>query len=218
MKTHNPVSYLSQHPQNGTSLGKLDRSGRSLDEYIRIMMADTTTLRARNGSYLEMLIASWVYCHNFLIKDPRTGLTPVETHLGLWRAANITSLNKCINEAPRLNKNSTVGKMQQMLQKAYKRNKVDYNINEAGNKQQRKQLQEKGTVLQIDEITNKFPPLTVVILKTDLTMSKVDKRSPNVGPYFVISHHNENVNLMEIKTGKNTRKVMQKYPEAPTIR
>ena len=45
VKTHNPVSYLSQHPQTGTSLGKLDRSGRSLDEYIRIMMSDTTTRR-----------------------------------------------------------------------------------------------------------------------------------------------------------------------------
>ena len=43
VRTHNPVSYLSQHPQTGTSLGKLDRMGRLLDEYIRIMMSYTTT-------------------------------------------------------------------------------------------------------------------------------------------------------------------------------
>ena len=123
IRTHNPVSYLSQHPQTGTSLGKLDRMGRSLDEYIRIEMADTTTPRARDGSYLEMLIQSWTYCHNFLTKDPRTGLTPVEAHLGLWRASNITSFNQCIEEAPALKKDSTVGRMQQLLQKAYERKK-----------------------------------------------------------------------------------------------
>ena len=206
VRTHNPVSYVSQHPQTGISLGKLDRTGRSLDEYIRIMISDTTTPRARDGSYLEILIASWVYSHNFLIKDPRTGLTPVETHLGMWRAANITSLNKCIEEAPRLNRNSTVGKMQEMLQKAYKRKKVYDNINEAANKQKRKQLQEKGTVLQLEDIANKCPPLTMVILKTDLTRSKVERRSPNVRPYLVISHRNGNVNLMELKTGKILRR------------
>ena len=30
IRTHNPVSYLSQHPQTGTSLGKLDRMGARL--------------------------------------------------------------------------------------------------------------------------------------------------------------------------------------------
>ena len=37
-------------------------------------------------------------------------------------------------------------------------------------------------------------------------MSKVDKISPNLGPFFVISHHNEMVNMMELKTGKILRR------------
>jgi len=140
VRSHHPVSYLSQHPQTGTSLGKLDRMGRSLDEFLRIMMADTTTPRARDGSYLEMLIASWTYSHNFLIKDPRTGMTPAEAHLGLWRAENVTSFNQCIEEAPTLSKDSTVGKMQHLLQKAYERKKMMDNISESANKLRHKQL------------------------------------------------------------------------------
>ena len=83
----------------------------------------------------------------------------------MWRAANITSLNQCIEEAPRLSEESTVGKMQQMLEKAYERKKVEDNINEAANKLKRKQLQEKGTVMQVEEIAAKCPPLSIVILK-----------------------------------------------------
>ena len=49
VRTHNPLSYLSQHPQTDTSLGKLDRLGRSLDEYIGIKMSDTTKPRARDA-------------------------------------------------------------------------------------------------------------------------------------------------------------------------
>ena len=153
-----------------------------------------------------MLINSWTFCHNFLTKDPRTGLTPVEAHLGLWRAANITSFNQCIDEAPELRKDSTVGTMQQILHKAYERKKMADNISEAANKQRRKQLNEKRTVLEPEDIISKFPPLTIILLKTDLTMSKVDKRSPNLGPFFVISHKNGMVNMMELKTGKILRR------------
>tara|TARA_B110001452_G_scaffold127949_1_gene106307 strand:- start:68 stop:1939 length:1872 start_codon:yes stop_codon:yes gene_type:complete len=206
VRTHNPVSYLSQHPQTGTSLGKLDRMGRSLDEYIRIMMADTTTPRARDGSYLEMLISSWTYSHNFLIKDPRTGITPAEAHLGLWRAENVTSFNQCIEEAPKLNKSSTVGKMQQLLQKAYERKKVVDNITESANDLRSKQLHQRGTVLEAEDINKMFPPLTIVLLKTDLSMSKVDRRSPNLGPFFVISQNQNVINMMELKTGKILRR------------
>ena len=206
VRTHNPVSYLSQHPQTGTSLGKLDRMGRSLDEYIRIMMADTTTPRARDGSYLEMLIASWTYSHNFLIKDPRTGITPAEAHLGLWRAENVTSFNQCIEEAPLLDKNSTVGKMQKLLHKAYERKKMMDNITESANKLRSKQLNQRGVVLEPEDINKKFPPLSIVLLKTDVSMSKVDKRSPNLGPFFVISQNENVINMMELKTGKILRR------------
>ena len=133
MRTHNPTSYVSAHPQTGTSLGKLERTGRSLDEYIRLMMVDTSKPRARDGSYIKMLIAAWTYSHNHLMKDKRTGITPVEAHLGLWRASNITSWNKHIEEAPPLEKDSKLGKMQSMLQMAYNRKKVHNNINEAAN-------------------------------------------------------------------------------------
>ena len=180
--------------------------GRSLDEYIRIMMADTTTPRARDGSYLEMLISSWTYSNNFLIKDPRTGITPAEAHLGLWRAENVTNFNQCIEEAPRLNRNSTVGKMQHLLQKAYERKKMVDNITESANKLSRKQLNQRGTVLESEDIKKRFPPLTIVLLKTDVYMSKVDRRSPNLGPFFVISHNHNVINLMELKTGKILRR------------
>ena len=169
-------------------------------------MADTTTPREKDGSYLEMLISSWTYSNNFLIKDPRTGITPAEAHLGLWRAENITSFNQCIEEAPTLNRDSPVGRMQQLLQKAYERKKMADNITEAANELRRKQLNERGTVLENEDITNKFPPLTIVLLKTDLSMSKVNKRSPNLGPFFVISHHHGMINMMELKTRKIMRK------------
>ena len=206
VRTHNPVSYLSHHPQTGTSLGKLDRMGRSLDEYVRIMMADTTTPRARDGSYLAMLISSWVYCNNFLIKDPRTGITPAEAHLGLWRAENLTAFNRDIKEGPTLDRNSTTGKLQHLLQKAYERKKMVDNITKSANNLRRKQLNQRGTVLETEDIREKFPPLTIVLLKTDLAMSKVDKRSPNLGPFFVISQKHNVINMMELKTGKILRR------------
>ena len=92
--------------------------------------------------------------------------------------------------------------MQQLLQKAYERKKMADNITEAANELRRKQLNERGTALEYEYITSKFPPLTIVLLKTDLSMSKVDKRSPNLGPFFVVSHHNGMINMMELKTGK----------------
>ena len=107
------------------------------------MMADTSTPRARDGSYLKMLISAWTYSQNFLIKDRRTGVTPVEAHLGLWRASNITSWNQCIEEAPPLEKEYTLGKMQSMLQMAYNRKKMNNNINKGANKEKRKQLKDR---------------------------------------------------------------------------
>ena len=35
IRTHNPTSYLTVHPQTGTALGKLDIIGRDLKESIR---------------------------------------------------------------------------------------------------------------------------------------------------------------------------------------
>ena len=221
VRTHNPVSYLSQHPQTGTSLGKLDRMGRSLDEYLRIRMSDTTTPRARDGSYVAMLIYAWVYCNNFLIKDPRTGITPAEAHLGLWRAENLTTLNRNIIEGPTLDRNSTTGKLQHLLEKAYERKKMVDNITKSANELRRKQLNQRGTVLETEDIREMFPPLTVVLLKTDLNMSKVDKRSPNLGPFFVISHKNNVINMMELKTGKilrrSYRNIVELLPSAELL-
>ena len=37
-------------------------------------------------------------------------------------------------------------------------------------------------------------------------MSKVDKRSPNLGPFFVISQNQNVINMMELKTGKILRR------------
>ena len=108
------------------------------------MMADTSTPRARDGSYLKKLISAWKYSHNHLMKDQRTGLTPVEAHLGLWRASNITSWNQCIEEAPPLEKDSTLGKMQVMLQAAYNRKKVHNNINEAANNEKKETIKGEG--------------------------------------------------------------------------
>ena len=176
VRTHNPTSYLSQHPQTGTSLGKLDQMGRSLDEYVRLMMANSEKPRARDGSYLEMLVAAWTYNNNFLTKDRKTKRTPAEAHLGLWRASNLTAWNHSVKEAPTLGKESTLGKMQEMLQMAYERKKVEDNIMDAANREKRKQLKERGTILEDEEAAELFPIFTVVVLKTDLTRIKTDKR------------------------------------------
>jgi len=80
------------------------------------------------------------------------------------------------------------------------------NITKSANDLRRKQLNQRGTVLETEDIREMFPPLTVVLLKTDLNRSKVDKRSPNLGPFFVISHKNNVINMMELKTGKILRR------------
>jgi hypothetical protein len=88
--------------------------------------------------------------------------------------------------------------MQHLLQKAYERKKMVDNITESANKLRTKQLNQRGTVLYSEDINKKFPPLTIVLLKTDLSMSKVGKRSPNLGPFFVISQNQNVINMMEL--------------------
>ena len=38
---HDHTSYINMHPKTGTSLGKLDRAGRSLPETARLDVANT---------------------------------------------------------------------------------------------------------------------------------------------------------------------------------
>ena len=45
-----------------------------------------------DGSYTQLLVASWIYYYNFLKKDPRTQKTPAEVHLGSLRARNIKAM------------------------------------------------------------------------------------------------------------------------------
>jgi hypothetical protein len=96
--------------------------------------------------------------------------------------------------------------MQKLLHKAYERKKMMDNITESANKLRSKQLNQRGVLLESEDINRKFPPLSIVLLKTDVSRSKVDKRSPNLGPFFVISQHKNVINMMELKTGKILRR------------
>ena len=134
------------HPQTGTSLGKLDRAERSLDEYIITMIAQSNT--PLDGSYIELLVASWCYNNIFLRRDPRTQLTPDAVHLGTWKVRNLTSWQYSIQENPPLSEESTFGIIQHMLQLSYERKKVEDNISEVANNEKRKQLREHNTILE----------------------------------------------------------------------
>ena len=80
IRTHNPTSYLTMHPQTGTPLGKLDVIGRQLKETVRMEIA-SKPLRSY-GSTIEPMVKAWAYIHNFLTRDARTRKTPAEVHLG----------------------------------------------------------------------------------------------------------------------------------------
>ena len=57
IRTHNPTSYLTMHPQTGTALGKLDGIGRHLKEAVRLEIA-RKPLRA-DGSTIELIVKAW---------------------------------------------------------------------------------------------------------------------------------------------------------------
>ena len=116
--THNPTSYINMHPQTGTSLGKLDKAGRSLQETVRLDVASTKT--PTDGSYIQLLVESWNYYNNFLKKDPRRKKMPAEVHLGSWKASNTSAMYKNIRKAEQVDKDTTMGKLQEMLELAYK--------------------------------------------------------------------------------------------------
>jgi hypothetical protein len=86
IRTHNPTSYLTMHPQTGTALGKLDVIGRQLKEAVRMEIASRPL--QSDGSTIKLMVKAWAYTHNFLTRDARTGKTPAEVHLGSWRAKN----------------------------------------------------------------------------------------------------------------------------------
>ena len=143
-----------------------------------------------------------------LTRDRKTQLTQAEAHFGLWRATNLKTWNNSVREAPTLGEGSTLGRMQQMLHLAYERKKMEDNIRERTIRDMESKLKRSGTILQDEEIANTFPVMSVVVLKIDATRSKQDKRPPNIGPFFVISHckQKRETNLMELRTGKILRR------------
>ena len=62
--------------------------------------------------------------------------------------------------------------------------------------------------MEDQEIAERFPVMSVVILKLDLARSKIDKRATNICPFFVIAHCKTTrvTNLMELISGKIVRR------------
>ena len=150
IRTHNPTSYLTMHPQTGTALGKLDAMGRHLKEAVRLEIA-RKPLRA-DGSTIELIVKAWAYTHNFLTRDARTKKTPAEVHLGSWRAKNKEQIMFTITRYSEAGEETALGNLKTMLELAYERKKVLDNINEAANKEKRRQLRDHGTVLEETDI------------------------------------------------------------------
>ena len=186
IRTNNPTSYLTMHPQTGTALGKLDVMERQLKEAVRLEIA-RKPLRP-DGSTIELIVKAWAYTHNFLTKDPRTKKTLAEVHLGSWRAKNKERLMYTIKKYSEAGEETAVGNLKTMLELSYERKKVLDNINEAANNEKRKQLRDHGTVLEEKDIAERFPVGGLVMLKSDHHQSRIDVRPPNYGPFYKLAH------------------------------
>ena len=110
IRTHNPMSYLTMHPQTGTPLGKLDVIGGQLKEAVRMEIASKPI--QSDGSTIKLMVKAWAYIHSFLTRDARTRKTPAEVHLGSWRAKNKVQVMFTIKKHSQVREETALGNLQ----------------------------------------------------------------------------------------------------------
>ena len=167
--------------------------------------------------HAELLISAFQFQVNFYLPAETTQLVPAQLHLGAVQASNIMTLSSNVQKCP-LPQSQVVSNMQQLLKYARNVNLAQENAVESNRKAQERQIREKGRVKDQGSVFEKFHPLDVLFVKTELSNeSKLTTAARFSGPVVILSVHpvSEQLNLFDLLTAqvmtKNYKQVREVF-------
>ena len=213
---HTPISYKATKSSRNTSLGSLDHICKRLQLFLRKNLS--FSLKTRDfQQHAELLISAFQFQVNFYLPAETTQLVPAQLHLGAVQASNIMTLSSNVQKCP-LPQSQVVSNMQQLLKYARNVNLAQENALESNRKAQERQIREKGRVKDQGSVFEKFHPLDVLFVKTELSNeSKLTTAARFSGPVVILSVHpvSEQLNLFDLLTAqvmtKNYKQVREVF-------
>ena len=203
--THSPPPSHQFRTGRNTSLGRLDKQCLYLAAYIRRYIGKYETSDEQDmDSQMTLLIQSYVYLNNFLLKDPQSGQEPALIHLGILKTKNLNTFYNKITQPEVPIASKEIRQLQQLLALARQHLQAEKTRDLRNAKAERAHLRQHKTLLSDQQFQLQFQPLTLLFLRIEEVQKKTDATPFYTGPYIVVANilQSRVLYLYELLTGK----------------